>query len=81
MNTAGNARPASLPRLVRRFFPSRYDLWIQLCMADEGSSIEVYKTKADEKIAARLRRCGLIVGKRWVKLTEHGKRVRNATSA
>lgn len=57
------------------------DLWIQLCMADEGSSVEVYKIDADEAIAARLRLAGLITGKRWVKLTDLGTRVRNHTSA
>jgi hypothetical protein len=69
------------PKKAKPFFPSRSDLWVQLCMADEGSSVEIYRTKEDEKIAARLRWCGLITGRRWAKLTKHGMRVRNAISA
>ncbi len=56
------------------------DLWMQLCMADEGNSVEVYRTKQDEAVAARLRARGLITGKRWVKLTPKGKNQRDKTS-
>ncbi len=55
----------------------RSDLWIQLCMCKVGTSIEVWKTKRDEAVARTLRSKGLITGKRWVKLTPLGNRVRN----
>jgi len=57
------------------------DLWVQLCLADEGGSVEVFKTKEDEEIAAKLRDQKLITGKRWAKLTERGTLVRNRSSA
>ena len=60
------------------------DLWLGVCMADEGNSVQLHKTKEEQEDANYLISRGLIEydrGRRWVKLTAKGTAVRNRTSA
>lgn len=60
--------------------PPLCDLWMNLCMADDGASLEI--VPEDEPEVTRLLSLGLIQRKgNWVQMTPKGEQVREQISA
>ena len=71
MNTESTETPDSLGS--RTGYPS---LWESLIMADDGNAVEAHPHDAEE--LARLHERKLVRGKKWIRLTDHGKKLRDA---
>ena len=70
MNTKLTPPPDSLGS------PSGYpSLWESLIMADPGNAVEAHPQDADE--LAKLHERGIVRGKKWIRLTDHGKKLRD----
>ncbi len=55
--------------------PCYPSLWDSLIMAD-GNAVEAHLQDAEE--LAKLHERGIVRGKKWIRLTDHGKKLRDA---
>lgn len=70
-----NTKQTSPPEVLGS--PSGYpSLWESLIMADPGNAVEAHPQDADE--LAHLHERNLVRGKKWIRLTDHGKQLRDA---
>lgn len=58
---------------------NKQNLWIQLCMLEDGEKMQV--DKSDDDDLSEFRDAGFIRGKRWIFLTPKGKARRDRTSS